>query len=299
MIDIHSHVLPGFDDGLKSLEEAVRLSQLMTSGGVTTLFVTPHITGAPDLENSRRIESSMASLQAALDERGAPLRFLPGAEVAPTMDLLDWLDRGFPILLGTSGRYLLLDCPPNAIPPGLGRLVFALQTRRVTPILAHPERGLSVQQKPDSIEALVENGLLTQISARSILGRHGKAAKDTARVLLRHHWVHFVASDSHSISSHEPLLPLAAQALIELIGRDEVLELTQRNGARVAAGEEVPTNPLPYKAGAGTSWLRRVGLAIQPALGWRESSLDYSSHSPSSDIRSTSLRMLPKRSARK
>jgi len=269
MIDIHSHILPGFDDGLQSLEEAVRLCQLMASGGVTTLFVTPHITGAPDLENSRRIDDSVASLQATLHEKNIPLRLLRGAEVAPTMQVLDWLDSGFPILLGASGRYLLLDCPPNAIPVGLDRLVFTLQTRRITPILAHPERVTSIQRHPQSLEPLVDSGLLIQISARSILGRHGKAAKDTTRILLRHNWAQFVASDSHSICSNEPLLPLAAQALIETVGRNEALELTERNGARVAAGADVPTNPLPYKTRMGMSWLGRLSAAIRPtATSW-------------------------------
>jgi protein-tyrosine phosphatase len=257
MIDIHSHILPNFDDGARTIEESVALASAAAAEGTRIFFATPHISNERDLETSRYISVAAASLQNDLNRLGVQVQIVPGAEVFPSEFVLRALDNNIPITLGIGGRYLLLDSPITSMPNGLEQLVFDLQTRGITPILAHPERSMPIQQNPKMIESLVQRGMLVQIDASSILGTHGKAARNTAISMLSHNWVHFMASDVHS-QRRKSSLAEAARKLTGVIGDEKVTELTKTNGRRILDGEPVPSNPSSYQTKSNESWLNRI-----------------------------------------
>lgn len=258
MIDIHSHILPDFDDGAATMDEALAMAKHAAARGTTILFATPHITTWQQPDASVEISDRVVNLQKEIDRCEIPLRIVQGAEVYPSPEILDALSAGSPLTLGTDGRYMLLDTPLTSMPMGFEQLIFDLQTFGVTPILAHPERAKPVQEDPQILEQLIERGMLIQCNASSITGSHGSESEETAQILLRHHWAHFIASDAHSIGHRRTQMRAAAEALVEVIGQDQVDELFIRNGERILKGEAVPTNPVAYSQERKRSWFGQV-----------------------------------------
>lgn len=246
MIDIHSHVLPGFDDGPRSFEDSVLLTKQVAFEGTSVLFATPHVATPVDFEHSFRIPQAVKSLQTAINELGIQTTILPGAEVFPSFALLDNLDKGCSITLGEKDTHILLDMPLSVMPVELDTLVFELKTRGITPILAHPERSMPIQKNPQLLEKSVHMGLLIQINASSLMGDNGNSAMSTTNILLDLHWAHFVASDAHSLRHRPSRMAAARRLLVNMMGADLVEELFVRNGQRIVRGEAIPVNPQPY-----------------------------------------------------
>jgi protein-tyrosine phosphatase len=117
---------------------------------------------------------------------------------------------------------------------------------------------MPVQRDPQVLEDMVHRGLLIQVTAASALGLNGREAEETARILLRHHWVHFIASDAHSPRMRRPRLAEAAELLRELIGERETNELVLTNGERLLHGEAIPTDPSSYKVQRHRSFFSRL-----------------------------------------
>lgn len=246
MIDIHCHLLPGMDDGAENLDEAVQLAQLLVADGITTVFATPHVASKRDIETIRRTEEECKSLRSVLLGKGVDINIIPGAENYPSTDLLKAIDDGEPVLLGTSGRYVLLDTPLTSMPLGLDDLIFRLQSKGITPILAHPERSRPIQEDVRILEPLVHQGLLLQVNSSCLVGRHGETAKELASELLRLNWVHFIASDAHSPTHRRPTMNAATAVCSGLVGSKYTLDLVRENGLKVLNGEEVLSQPDIY-----------------------------------------------------
>ncbi|MHB1456970.1 MAG: tyrosine-protein phosphatase [Armatimonadota bacterium] len=257
MIDIHNHILTAVDDGPKLIDESITIAKIAVEQGITVLFATPHVASRSELLVSREFPEKTAELQSALDDKHIDLRLMQGAEVYPTIDILRWLDDGYPLTLGPESKFILLDSPITQMTNGLDSLVFELQSRGYKPILAHPERVEPIQQNPALLEELVHRGLLLQINASSLCGRQGSESVKTAKILLDHNWVHFVASDSHSIRHRRPMLSEAYIELETLYGETAAKLLTEANGLKVLNNETVLTDPKPYQA-KKKSWFARL-----------------------------------------
>jgi protein-tyrosine phosphatase len=196
VIDLHTHVLPGLDDGTRSLAEARALALDAAEQGVSVLAATPHVRDdfptTPDV-----MEDAVAELRENFADHGVPVEVLHGAEVA--LDLL-WAipPEDLPRLtIAQTGRYLLLEVPYRGWPFAFDSAVTRLLELGVTPLLAHPERNPEVQDRPDRVRGVVEAGALVQVTAASIEGTRDRAAQAAALRLLDLELVHVVASDAH------------------------------------------------------------------------------------------------------
>ncbi len=258
MIDIHSHILPNIDDGAKSMDESVQILRSAISGGTSTIFATPHVDSIGELQSADRIMQSIQMLKGALNEVDLSIRIFSGAELYPSIHLIKALDDGCPVTLGGSGKYVLLGLPFSAIPMDFEQVVFEIQARGITPIIAHPERLVPVQNTPEILEDYLYRGMLFQVNAGSVMGRYGNAPLETAYTLLDHNWVHFLASDVHRPNS-KPVLRAAADQLEQEFGEDLVRMLTLTNGERVVNGESIQSSPLPYTGNSEKeSWVSRI-----------------------------------------
>jgi protein-tyrosine phosphatase len=239
VIDLHSHILPGVDDGARTLAEARELARLAVADGVEAIAATPHVRAdfptTPDV-----MEKGVAQLRADFHREGISLQVLHGGEI----DLrLLWAippEELARLTIAQTGRYLLLEFPYRSWPLALDSSVSGLVRRGITPLLAHPERNPEVQERPARIEALVEAGALVQVTAASLDGRLGRAPERTARRLLELSLVHTLASDAHGPHIREGGLAAAAGAV-----GDDVLAryLTREAPAAIVAGEPVPPAP--------------------------------------------------------
>ncbi|MHB9131479.1 MAG: tyrosine-protein phosphatase [Armatimonadota bacterium] len=250
MIDIHCHILPEMGDGPNTLREALLMACQAVEEQISVVVATPHfysLNGDDTLFGTllERIED----FQRSLDAEGIPLTVLPGAEVFPGPAIFTALDNELPLFIGNTSRYLLLEMPLTVPPTGLDQLVYTLQLKGITPIIAHPERILAVQYNIRAIEALVGRGVLIQLNAGSLLGEFGDKAKAAAFTLLQRRWVHFLASDAHDSKRRRFHLAKALEIAARHIGVVDAQNLVQTNPLCVIHGEEIvssrPLYPLP------------------------------------------------------
>jgi protein-tyrosine phosphatase len=208
VIDLHSHVLPGLDDGAADLDEAVDLCRAAAADGIEAIAGTPHVRfDYPTTAAS--MEASLARLQEAV---GGLIRVLPGGELdIESLDLPVEELRRFG--LGGNPDYLLVETPYRGWPALLGTRLVELRARGVTPVLAHPERNREVQTRPELLEPLVAGGVLIQLTASSVDGREGRRAKSCARTLLGRGLAHLIASDAHRASIRAVGMAAAARSV--------------------------------------------------------------------------------------
>ncbi|HEY7692359.1 MAG TPA: CpsB/CapC family capsule biosynthesis tyrosine phosphatase [Gaiellaceae bacterium] len=244
MIDLHSHILRGIDDGARTLVDSLEIARAAAEDGITVIAGTPHVRDDWPTE-AALMEDRVAELQAALDEAAIPLAVRRGGEIA-----IGWLDRLSAdelrrFALGGS-RHLLVETPYHGWPHYLGDAVLALFDRGLTPVLAHPERNAEVQAHPERLVPLVEAGVLVQVTAASVDGRIGRQARDCGRRLVGDGLAHLLASDAHHASVRAVGLASAAKAA----GGGALAEwLTVDVPAAILADEEIPPRPPSGRSG--------------------------------------------------
>ncbi len=183
MIDLHSHVLPGVDDGPATMAGSLELLRAAEAAGISRMAATPHVRDdyptAP--ETMHRL---VGEVNAAAREAGIAVEVLPGAELdlVAAQELGDEELRSFG--LGGNPRLLLLESPYHGWPLGLHDLVFRFAARGFSVVLAHPERNGDVQANPSLLAPLVESGVRVQLTAASVDGRFGRRPQASARELL-------------------------------------------------------------------------------------------------------------------
>jgi protein-tyrosine phosphatase len=237
VIDLHCHLLPGIDDGPRDMRTALAMARLQLDAGVSTVAVTPHVSW--DMPTTAElIRRSVVELRDALARNDLPLEIVSGAEIDlhRASELSD--DELRALALGGS-PWLLLEAPLQRALP-LEPLVHDLLDRGHRILLAHPERSPALQRDPAAIARMAAAGVLTQVTATSLVGRFGRTVQRFAERLLDEGLVHTIASDAHDPTHRPPGLlgPLAAAGL------DEISPLlTSEIPAAILAGEEIP--PLP------------------------------------------------------
>jgi protein-tyrosine phosphatase len=245
MIDLHAHVLPGLDDGPPTWEESLLMCRQAAEDGITTLVATPHITPGVYANGRDGIAAVAGELEGRLRQAGIPLRIVPAAEIRLDADLL--LDGdGIVPYLGRDDRqrFVLLHVPPRIELDPACDLVYALASRGVTAILAHPERSRQLQEQPDALRELLDAGALSQITAASLIGKFGRSSAAAARQFLDLGLVHAIASDAHSPDHRPPLLSEGVLAAAEIVGMAQARCLVSEAPAAILAGE-MPDIPEP------------------------------------------------------
>lgn len=261
MIDLHSHILFGLDDGASTLAESLAMAEVAARDGTRIMAATPH---SPESTASRAygpalVRERLAALSAAIAEAGIPLELVPGTEISYDAAVAERLRRGELLSYGQS-RSILLELAHNSLPPTLNSAIFNLQVAGYRIVLAHPERIVEVQQDPNLLLPLIERGLLMQITGEALTGGQGERLRTTAEALLTHGMVHLIASDTHGVAPRRtPRLAPARDRAAELIGAAAADALVTTTPAAVLAGQPVrlpPPRPVEQRA---SRWRRRSG----------------------------------------
>lgn len=239
VIDLHTHVLPGIDDGARSVEDSRAMALAAAAAGVSVLVATPHVRDDYPT-TSAEMEEAVAFVRADFVQQGIPVEVLPGAEVDLSLLWAIPPEELRRLTLAQTGRYLLLEFPYRGWPLALDSAVTRLVQLGVTPLLAHPERNPEVQDRPHRVRGLVDSGALVQVTAASLVGDRDRAAQAAALRLLDLGLVHVLASDSHG--SHISREGLGAAAVN--IGDPGLARyLTVEVPGAIVAGEPVPGRP--------------------------------------------------------
>jgi protein-tyrosine phosphatase len=239
VIDLHSHVLPGVDDGAVDLAGSLDILRAAAEDGIAKLAATPHVRDDYPT-TAATMERLVEEVSAAARGEGIPVEVLRGGELDIAMiDALDDAElRRFG--LGGNPRLLLVEFPYSGWPVDLRERVFQLATRGYEVVLAHPERNANVQEQPERLRPLVEAGVWVQLTAASIDGRLGRRPEACAHALLDARLAHVIASDAHAPAIRAIGMTSAAEA----VGDDALAAwLTNHVPAALFAGYAVPSRP--------------------------------------------------------
>jgi protein-tyrosine phosphatase len=247
MIDIHIHILPGFDDGAKDIQTALDMAQIAASGDIETIIATPHVMAGVSNYTAADIISAVDELNSLLCTNNITLQVLAGAEYYLESDLPQRYADG-ELLTLNNRQYLLVELPFAQMPIYTSQVLYELQLQGITPVIAHPERNSSFISRPQLLGELVERGNLVQITSGSLLGNYGRTVKKAARYFLTRGWVHAVASDAHSVKKRAPHLLPAARELNKMGGIDCPKILLSDNPLSIVEGRPVQSlPPIPAK----------------------------------------------------
>ncbi|MDD3240860.1 MAG: hypothetical protein PHW47_12440 [Lachnospira sp.] len=198
MIDIHTHILPGVDDGARNLSDSIAMAELAVSSGVHTLVATPHsnMGGRFENYNSKEFRSRFEQLQKVIHGEGIPLLVLPGMEIFTTGYVMKRIQGNELISLNHS-RYYLMEFPFLSSCEDMNQELENVIAGGCIPVIAHPERYESIQENPRRIVSWRNKGMLIQVNRGSILGKFGHKVKSCVDELLDDELVTCIASDAH------------------------------------------------------------------------------------------------------
>ncbi len=247
MIDIHSHIMPEIDDGARTVEEAVEMARIAADDGIEQMVSTPHMfNGISSNPEPSEIFERVAALNEAI--RDPRIRILPGNEVHVSHEIAEQAKTNRVTKINNA-NYMLVEFPQLLVPIGADEVFYKLQLHGITPILVHPERNSQIQMRPSVIADYVGRGVLIQVTAMSVTGEFGSAARNCAESLLRHNCVHFLATDAHRPKQRPPILSKGRDAAAAIIGVDQARALVENNPRAVIEGKPVHAGPaIPFGA---------------------------------------------------
>lgn len=254
MVDLHCHLLPGIDDGSKSMEISLCLAREATENGVTHALLTPHHMNGHYVNHKQDVIRRTTEFQKQLRKHEIPLKVFPGQEVRINGHLLDALDKGDILFADAGNRYLMLEFPDDDVPYYTSQMIFDLQQRGITPVIVHPERNTKVMEKPDLIYQLLRKGCLSQITASSYVGTFGKKVEKFSRRLIEAGQGYVFASDAHDLPERKYEMRQAFDKLRQEFGQG-LAEQYRQNAQLIINGEDVPLNNLRVLRKKKRFWL--------------------------------------------
>ncbi len=236
MVDIHSHILWGMDDGSTCIEDSVAMLQAAALGGTTDIVATPHCNSRYAYDGAL-VEARIAELALLTDDTP---RIHRGCDFHLSYENITECLR-FPTKYTINGYgYLMVEFSDLFIPPTIEEVFRQFRERGVTPIITHPERNGLLTQRRELLASWVAEGCLSQVTAQSLTGRFGRAAESYGWELLEQGLAHFVASDAHDPEGRHPRLDEAMQLVSDRLGEDAAARLFTHNPAAVIAGKQLP-----------------------------------------------------------
>lgn len=192
-IDIHSHLIPGIDDGAKTLDDSLRLISELNKLGFSQFITTPHVMPPVWKNNTSIIQKEAKEVQLALNN--STIHFKAAAEYMLDHQFLEILKKEQ--LLTLKDNYLLVEMSYLNPPINIQEIVYEIQIAGYTPVLAHPERYLFLHQNFNLYASLKKSGCLFQLNLLSVVGYYGLSVLKTAEKLLQQKMIDFVGSDVH------------------------------------------------------------------------------------------------------
>lgn len=219
MIDIHSHILPGVDDGAQTESDSLEMAKVAVEEGIHTIVATPHHKNGNFNNVRENILTYTKILNDLFQEQGLPLTLLAGQETRINGDMLEDLENG-EILPINDSAYVFVEFSASHVPRYAKQMLFDMQVAGYTPIIVHPERNQELIEHPDKLFDFVRKGALTQITAGSLIGKFGKNIQKFTHQLVEANLTHFIASDAHNVTSRSFWMAEAFEVMKDTYGLD-------------------------------------------------------------------------------
>ncbi len=197
-VDMHSHLIPGIDDGSKSMEESLELIKRLSSYGLQKIITTPHIMSEYYKNTPEIISMGLEDLRKAVKAEGISIEIEAAAEYYMDEIFLEKIKDG-KSLLTFGENYILVETGFINKPQMLLETMFQLEMAGYKPILAHPERYQYLLADKGLLEDLVDRNILFQVNLLSLTGFYSKPVKDFAESLLERDLVKFLGTDCHNV----------------------------------------------------------------------------------------------------
>ncbi len=249
MVDMHSHILPGIDDGSRDSEETYKMLIEAYDAGFTKVISTSHYYLGYYEENEKTRKTHIDSINKKLEEINYNLQVCVGSEIFITNDIVNLLKEHKASSINET-KYVLFETAFGLEPQNLKDVIYSLMSNNYIPIIAHPERYSYVQKNPNMLLELIDLGVLFQSNFGSIIGQYGKEAKKTVKLLLKNNFIHFLGTDAHRKNTIYTAIPQALESLKEIISEEELEELTTINPNLVLENKEInKRKPTKIKGG--------------------------------------------------
>lgn len=234
MIDLHSHILPGIDDGASNIMESLGMAKIAVDCGIRGIAVTPHCS----FDRRKEIRTGLLLLRDVLEEAGIPLILYPGMEIKGAADTADLLTDG-QLLTINGSRYALIEFDFKSTGEFETSILRDVAQAGFVPIVAHPERYSYIQEEPQMLNLWKEIGCGFQVNRGSFIGHFGEAAKDLAYEMTARGFTTIVASDAHSEQHRIPWLKDVKMILARQFDPIASYYLLRYNPLRILRNEEL------------------------------------------------------------
>ena len=194
-VDLHSHLIPGIDDGSQSMEESLSLLRGMRSLGYEKVITTPHIMSDAYKNTPKNIKEGLAKLREATLNEGIEIEIDAAAEYYLDDGFVDLLEQGE--MMAVNGKYLLFETSYVSKPLRTEEMIFEITSAGYTPIMAHPERYRYIKEPMQEYGRFKELGVLFQVNLNSFGGHYGRSAKVLADFLSKNGMIDYLGSDVH------------------------------------------------------------------------------------------------------
>ncbi len=233
MIDLHTHILPGVDDGSPALEESVAMARMAAGDGSTDVVASPHA----DLSHSFDVDLVERRIAELREACGEVVRIHYGCDFHLYFDNVQDALRHPDKYTVNHRRYLLVELSELLALKSTGEALARVLEAGIVPVITHPERNTLLRRRIDVLEQWVRQGCLLQLTAQSLTGGFGGKARAASEAILRRGLAHFVASDAHDTLRRPPCLG-EAYALVEgVYGRSLAQRLFEENPGAVLRGD--------------------------------------------------------------
>jgi protein-tyrosine phosphatase len=256
MIDLHSHIIYGVDDGAQTRDEALAMCRLAAADGVRIIAATPHSPASVASRNydTTIIQQQSADLQQQLQAEGIELQVIAGTEIRYSAEIINQLRAG-QLLPYHNRKLILLEVANDALAQHIEHAAFVAQASGYRVIIPHPERCTEVQKNPHILRPLVERGVAMQLTAAALIGEQGDQLAETSNQLISLGYAHIIASDAHGMPPRRTTQISAAREHISKQYGQEIAEtLSQTNPELLLNNKPLPKPIIPSK---GTSFWQK------------------------------------------
>lgn len=243
MIDLHCHLLPGVDDGSKSMDISLKLANNAVRDGIDYALLTPHHMNGVYLNHKKEVIQQTQEFQVELDRHKIPLEVFPGQEVRINGGLLTALDQDDILFADEGGQYLMLEFPDDDVPSYTSNMIYELMQRGIIPVIVHPERNTKIMKQPNLLYELLSRGCLSQITAGSYVGTFGHKVQRFSKQLIQAGQAYIFASDAHNLPNRKYEMTNAFKKLTHEYGVPYAKRF-KNNAKNIINGDEVVINDI-------------------------------------------------------
>ena len=231
--DIHTHILPGIDDGPATMAESIEMASIAAEDGIRQMVVTPHTLNGVYVNGRNEILKKCEVLNSILARSQVPVKIIPGSEVRMCPEVISGIENNSIMTINDKRKHIYIELPDQFVPDTVIYLINSVMEKKLTPVISHPERNYIICNDIKVLERFILAGAMTQLTGDSFLGKFGKQPLKCARKLASGCMIHLVGSDCHSAGKRKPGLSKAYREVVSLVGEPGANEIFFKNPLKI------------------------------------------------------------------